>query len=312
MRFKVLITEKIHESGINLLRENDVDVILLYEGRSKIEEAIKEVDGVIVRVTRLGRELLETGKKHRLKVIAKHGIGVDNIDLEAARDLGIRVVYVPEAVVNAVAEHTIGLILLMAKRFMEYDRAVRSGNWEIKYERESLELKGKVLGIIGFGRIGKAVASLARCFGMRILVYDPYAEAIEPSIKRVSLEELLENSDFVSIHCPLTRETYHLLGEEELKRMKKTAYLINTARGGIVDEEALCKLIRVGKIAGAALDTIEEEPPNPRNPILSCPNVVLTAHTAGSTSQALKTMSFLAAKQILQVLRGEKPKYALI
>ena len=311
MKFKVLITEKIHESGINLLRENDVETILLYERRMKVEDAIKEVDGIIVRVAKLGRDLLEIGKRHRLKVIAKHGIGVDNIDLEAARDLGIKVVYVPEAVVNAVAEHTMGLILLMAKRFLEYDKAVRSGNWKIKYEMENLELKGKVLGIIGFGRIGKTVASLAKCFGMHVLVYDPYAKVKEPDVKHVSLEELPENSDFVSIHCPLTRETYHLLGEEELKRMKKTAYIINTARGGIVDENALCKLIRAGKIAGAALDTIEEEPPNPGNPILSCPNVVLTAHTAGSTSQALQAMSFLAAKQVLQVLGGETPKYAL-
>lgn len=309
---KVLITEKIHESGINFLKENGVEVELLYEEKRSIQDAIKEADGIIVRVAELNRELLKKGSENKLKVIAKHGIGVDNIDLEAARELGIRVVNVPEAVVDAVAEHTIGLILLLAKNYVKYDRAVRSGNWEIKYEIENIELKNKILGIIGFGRIGRRVAELAQAFGMQVLVYDPHVKIESPTIKQVKLDHLLQNSDFVSIHCPLTKETRHLLGKDELEKMKRTAYIVNTARGGIIDEESLCELIKAGRIAGAALDTIEEESPKQGNSILSCPNVILTAHTAGSTRKALERMSFLAAEQILQVFRGEKPKYVLV
>jgi D-3-phosphoglycerate dehydrogenase len=256
--------------------------------------------------------LLKKGKEGRLKVIAKHGIGVDNIDLEAAREFGIKVVNVPEAVVDAVAEHTIGLIFLLAKNYIKCDKAVRNGYWKIRYEIENIELRNKILGIIGFGRIGRRVAHMAQALGMQVVVYDPYVKVDLPDIKQVELSSLLQTSDFVSIHCPLTKQTRHLLGRNELEKMKKTAYIINTARGEIIDEETLCELIRAGRIAGAALDTIEEEPPNLTNPILSCPNIILTAHTAGLTRESLERTSLLAAYQILQVLKGEIPRNIII
>jgi len=308
---RVIITERVHESGINFLRENDVDVELLYETNRSLEDAIKEADGVVVRLARITEQLLRIGKESKLKVVAKHGIGVDNINVEAAKRLGVRVVYTPGVMANAVAEFTLGAILLLAKNYMKYDSEVRKGGWKIRYYANNLEIKGKTIGLIGYGHIGKMVAKLANCFGAHVVVYDPYVKVQEDYVKPMDLDTVLKVSDFISIHVPLTKETYHMIGRKELQIVKDGAYIINTARGGIIDEAALCEAIEKGKVAGAVLDTTEQEPITLDNPILKCKNIILTAHTAGITDVAQVSESLLACKQTFQVLKGEEPAYAL-
>ncbi|HIE18397.1 TPA: hydroxyacid dehydrogenase [Candidatus Bathyarchaeota archaeon] len=308
---KVVITERMHRSGIDFLRKNGVDVELLYETNRLLDDAIKESDGVVVRLARITKHLLKVGSENRLKVVAKHGVGVDNIDIEAAKKLGVRVVYTPDVMTNAVAEFTLGSILLLAKKYVKYDSEVRRGKWEIRYYADNLEIKGKTLGLIGYGRIGKRVAKLARCFGMHVVVFDRYVKT-DKHVKQVDLDALLRMSDFISVHVSLTKETYHMIGRRELEIVKEGVYIINSARGGIIDEKALCEAIEKGKVAGAVLDTTEQEPITLDNPILKCKNVILTAHTAGITDVAQVNESFLACKQVFQVLKGEEPPYALV
>ena len=217
---KVIITERMHRSGIDFLRENGVDVELLYETNRSLEDAIRESDGVVVRLARITEHLLKVGRENRLKVVAKHGVGVDNIDIEAAKKLGIRVVFTPGVMSNAVAEFTLGSILLLAKNYLRYDSEVRRGNWKIRYYADNLEIKGKTLGIIGYGRIGKRVAELARCFGMHVVVFDQYVKA-DKHVKQVDLDTLLRMSDLISVHVPLTKETYHMIGRRELSKRRR-------------------------------------------------------------------------------------------
>jgi len=308
---KVIITERIHGGGIDFLRENGVDVELLYETNRSLEDAIREADGVVVRLEKITEHLLKIGKETKLKVVAKHGIGVDNIDVEAAKRLGIRIVHTPGVMANAVAEFTLGAILFLAKNYMKYDSEVRKGRWKIRYCADNLEIKGKTIGLIGYGHIGKAVAKLGNCFGVHVAIYDPYVRVQEEYVKQVDLDTILKVSDFISIHVPLTKETYHMIGEKELRIIKDGAYIINTARGGILDEVALCRAIEKGKVAGAVLDTTEQEPVALDNHILKCKNIILTAHTAGITDVSHVDESLLACKQTFQVLKGEEPAYAL-
>ena len=308
---KVIIAEKMHESGIDFLRKNAVEVELLYETKRPLEDALKEADGVVVRLVKITEQLLKIGKKNSLKVVAKHGIGVDNIDVEAAKKLGIRVVYTPDVMANAVAEFTVGAILMLAKKYSKYDAEVRNEKWEIRYSAINVEIKGKTVGIVGYGRIGKRVAELSRSFGASVMVYDPYIKAQNDFVKQTELPVLLRNSDFVTLHAPLTKSTFHMIGRKELGSMKQGAFIINTARGGVIDEKALCEALEEGRLGGAVLDTTEQEPVTLSNPILKFDNVVLTAHTAGLTDVSVTEESLLACKQVLQVLNGEEPSYAL-
>jgi phosphoglycerate dehydrogenase-like enzyme len=306
---KVIIAEKINESGIDFLKKNNVDLELLYETKRPLEDAIKEADGVVVRLVKITDHLLKIGKKNSLKVVAKHGIGVDNIDVEAAKKLGIRVVYTPDVMANAVAEFTLGAMLMLAKKYSKYDSEVRNEKWEIRYSANNLEIKGKTVGIIGYGRIGKRVAELSRCFGASVIIYDPYVKVQDDLVKQTELPILLSNSDFVTIHAPLTKTTFHMIGRKELELMKHGGYIINTARGGVIDEKALCEVLEEGRLGGAVLDTTEQEPVTLDNPILKFDNVILTAHTAGLTDISVTEESLLACKQVFQVLNGEEPLY---
>jgi D-3-phosphoglycerate dehydrogenase len=308
---KVIITEKIHESGIDFLKKNNIELELLFETKRSLEDAIKEADGVVVRLAKITDRLLKIGKKNSLKVVAKHGIGIDNIDIDTAKKLGIRVVYTPDVMANAVAEFTLGAILMLAKKYNKYDSEVRNKRWEIRYSANNLEIKGKTIGIIGYGRIGKRVVELSRCFGASIIVYDPYVKVQEDFVQQTELPILLSSSDFITIHAPLTKTTFHMIGHKELGLIKQGGYIINAARGGIIDEEALCEVLEEGRLGGAVLDTTEQEPITLDNPILKFDNVVFTAHTAGLTDVSVTEESLLACKQVFQVLNGEEPSYAL-
>ena len=240
-------------------------------------------------------------------------MGFDHIDVEAATKRGVYVTHTPGVLTDAVAEFTVGLLLAITRRILEADQIIRKGEWNKPWNPFFLtgpELKGKTLGIVGFGRIGRAVAKKVKGFEMNLIYYDVYrneqAEK-ELGVKYVDLETLLKESDFVSLHVPLTKDTYHMIGEKELKMMKPTAYLINTARGAVVDTEALVKALKEKWIAGAALDVFEQEPLPPGHPLTKLDNVILAPHIASATNEARARMAELAAKNLVAVLRGEMP-----
>ena len=312
MRKRVLIVQPIHESGIELLKR-EVEVVLA--SNASTERVCKEVEGIhgaIVRTAPFTRHIIESADK--LEVIGRHGVGVDNIDIEAASGRGIPVVYTPNANMVSVAEHTIGFILALAKRLFISDKATRNKNFAIREEFAAIDLDGKTLGIIGLGRVGSTLAKKCKAaFNMKIIVYDPYL--LPGKVKEMgvslchNLPELLKESDIVSIHSPLVKETQGLIGEEELKLMKPTAFVVNVARGGIINEEALAKALKEKWIAGAATDVFSQEPPESVNPLLQLENIILSPHMAALTKECVVRMATQVAKEVLDVLRGDKPEH---
>ena len=312
MAVRVLITDPVDAMGIRLLREAGARVDYLPEiAREELAARIGDYDALMVRGrTKLRRPLLEAGARGRLKAVCRVGVGLDNIDLDAARELGIAVFNTPEASTEAVAELTVALMLALARRIPYADKSMKEGRWA-KRELVGWELAGKTLGILGFGRIGQRVAELCSAFRMRILAHrrtrPPGIEEVlaRTGAKLVSLEELLRSSDIITIHVPLTPETYHMIGEREIGMMKNGVIIINTARGGVIDEEALLKALKSGKVAAAALDVFEEEPPRGVSAELAkLPNVVATPHIGGQTKEAQRTAAELAAKKLIQFFRS--------
>lgn len=250
----------------------------------------------------------------KLKIVSRVGVGYDNIDVEAATRYGVMVTNTPGVMAESVAEHTILLMLATAKNLTLADKEAREGIWEwAKYR--GTELWSKTLGQIGLGRIGYLVAKKARAaFNMQILVYDPYISEeriLSVGEKSTDIESLLKQSDVVSINTPLTEETHHLIGENEFKTMKKSAVLINTGRGPIVDEEALIHALQTGDIAKAGLDVFEEEPPKGDNPLFQMDNVVLTPHQASNTDTGVESMFMAAAQNVIEALNEKRPRYLL-
>lgn len=299
---KILITDPIHEDGIKLLKEiGQVDVKIGLSQEQLLLE-VGDYDVLVVRsATKVTREVIEAGRN--LKLIARAGAGLDNIDVEAAAARNIKVINSPESVTAAVAELTIGLMLSLARRIPHADRSMKLGMWE-KSELIGTELRGKTLGIVGTGRIGRAVGYKAKAFLMDLLAYDivineEFRE--RTGCKYVDLQTLLRESDFVTLHVALTPQTKHMIGKRELSLMKPTAFLINTSRGEIVDEAALVEALREGKIAGAALDVYQREPPTD-SPLLKMENVVLTPHIGASTIEAQRDAGILIAKKIREAL----------
>ncbi len=316
---KVFITRQIPEKGIEMIKEYyDVEVWTEYTPppREVLLEKVKSIDALVSLLTdKIDCELLDNAP--RLRIVAQYAVGFDNIDLECATRKGVYVTNTPGVLTQSVAEFTWGLILAVTRRIVEADNFVRSGEWwNTKTGWHPLmllgmELKGKTLGIIGMGRIGRTVAKIAKGFDVRILYYDvrPLSEDIEKELeaKYVDLDTLLKESDIVSVHVPLTPQTYHLIGERELKLMKKTAYIINTARGKVIDTQALIKALEEGWIAGAGLDVFEQEPLPPDNPLTKFKNVVLTSHIASATIEARTGMAELVAKNLIAFYKGEIP-----
>lgn len=307
---KVLVAAKISDQALNLLREAGFEVIVEEEpSETELTKLIEDVDALIVRSKPVvSRRVIEASRK--LKVIARAGVGLDNIDLDAAREKGIVVLNSPESVTQSVAELTIGLMLSLLRRIAYSDRKMREGIW-VKKEALGFELRGKTLGIIGFGRIGRAVAKIAYYgFGMKILYFDlmrlPKEVEEEVNAKFVDLNTLLKESDVVSIHVPLTPETKHLINEDKLKLMKKNAVLINTARGGVVDTNALVKALKEGWIAGAALDVFEEEPLPKDHPLTKLDNVVLTPHIGASTVEAQDRAGLDIVQKLIDFFKSQR------
>jgi D-3-phosphoglycerate dehydrogenase / 2-oxoglutarate reductase len=308
---RVLVTEEIADAGVQLLREEfQVDVDLLPPPEA-LAGRIGSYDALIVRsATRVSAELLEHAG--RLKVIGRAGTGVDNVDVAAATRRGIIVANAPGSNMVAAAEHALGLLLALARNIPQAHAALMEGRWERK-RFGGVELADKVLGIVGFGRIGQLVAARARAFGMRVVVFDPFVSGDrcrELQVTSASLENLLLQADFVTLHAPLTDETTHLIDAGRIALMKPGARIVNAARGNLVDLDALVDALRSGHVAGAALDVFPEEPYT-SGPIFGLPNVVVTPHLGASTQEAQDRAGVIAAEQVAAALRGEFVPHAV-
>ena len=307
-----VIAQPIHPVGAQLLREAGIDVRQAPgPGLDALRSVIADADAVIVR-DGLPAELIDAAP--RLAVIANHGTGTDKIDVDHASARGIPVVYTPEANVRAVAEHALMLMLATAHQAVLADAATRRGHWRFKYERPMLSLYGKTLGIVGLGRTGRLLCGMAmQALGMRTIVWSPSVapgEAASIGAQQVgTLAELLEAADVVSLHRPLRPDTFHTLDAAALRHMKPSAIVINTSRGGLIDEVALADALRAGRLFGAGLDVFETEPLSAGSAIAELDNVVLTPHVAGSSQEALHATASQCVEQILAVLAGRRPAH---
>ncbi len=312
MAYKVLLTSRsfrqqpgahkriLQEAGCELVESSKDHPLTALE----MLPLVADVDAVIVGLDQVTAEVMDAGRK--LRVISKCGSGVDHIDLRAATQRGIVVTSTPGANAVSVAELTLGLILSLARRIPQHDRAVRAGSWK---RSAGMELAGKVLGIVGLGRVGLAVARRARSLEMQILYHDVCRcedLEVEHGLRYAALGVLLQDSDVVTLHCPLTQELRHLIGEAQLRAMKPTAFLVNTARGGLVDEAALVEALRAGWIAGAACDAFVQEPPL-GSALLTMDNFIASPHAGAATHEAIERVAVMAADNTVRALRGQRP-----
>jgi D-3-phosphoglycerate dehydrogenase len=309
MKPRVLVTEPIHRVGWDLLATETEAVAWPGQEKEPLGKAMEAAQAVLVRVVRLPAESIRGAKQ--LRIIAKHGVGYDNIDVSAATACGVVLTNTPTANSLSVAEHALALLLAVARRIGESNRDLTLGKMRTQKSYQGIELSGKVMGIIGVGGAGLHLARIAgRGLSMRVIGYDPYKDPWPEGVERCrELGALLAEADFLSIHVPLTQETRNLIGPTALAQMKTTCVLVNTARGGIVDEAALDQAIRSGRLGGAGLDVVVEEPLKVEHPLVGLPNVILTPHMAGVTEEAMMNMARTAAQDILRVLRGERPRY---
>ena len=310
---KILLFEPVHQTGLDYLANNDCEVVYAdgFEP-DQIIDAVSDVDGILARAQgQIDGPVLDAGK--RIRVVGRHGIGVDNVDVDAATERGVFVVNTPLAPAEAVAEFVVMGMIAQPKRLVQADRATREMDWTFRNRVFAPELLGKTVGIVGFGRIGRRIAEICGFgFGMDIVYSDAFAadEAEERrlSAERLPLDELLSRADFVTLNVPLLESTHHMIDEAALARMKSSAVLVNCARGPVVDEQALAAALQNDVIAGAVIDVFEEEPIRPDNPLIGLDNVLLTPHYSGQSAESAENMSMVAA-DILRVLRGEQPEF---
>ena len=275
----------------------------------EIIELAHDADGVLNCYAKMTARVIE--KLSRCKIIARYGIGVDNVDLAAATRAGILVTNVADYCIDEVSDHALALLLVLARRIATAHGAVTAGAWDVVSHTGIRRLRGQTMGLLGFGKIAKALASKVQPLGMKVLVYDPYLDAELISRHRaegVSLDRLLAEADAISIHVPLSPETRNLIGQRELARMKSTAFLINTSRGGIVDEPALAEALKAGRIGGAALDVLSVEPPTQDHPLREAPNIILTPHLAFYSRESVIELQTKAAEEVARALKGEPPR----
>jgi D-3-phosphoglycerate dehydrogenase / 2-oxoglutarate reductase len=297
---KIIVADKISDRGLELLRETGWEIVS--PAAAALPSELVNADGLIVRsATRVTRELLE--KAERLRVVGRAGVGIDNIDVEAATHRGVLVMNTPGGNSVSVAEHTLALMLALARSVPQSNASIHAGRWE-KSSASGTELRGKTLGLVGFGRVGAEVARRARALEMQVLAHDPYvtpAAARELEVELVPLDELLRRSDVISLHTSLSPATEKMINAASLAKMKRGARLINCARGELIDEAALAEALRSGQLAGAAVDTFAVEPPK-NSPLLGLPNLIATPHIAGSTAEAQEEVGTAIAQQVRDYL----------
>ncbi|KOA19720.1 hydroxypyruvate reductase [Clostridium homopropionicum DSM 5847] len=316
MTYKIAIPQPITELGMEYLRERGYEII---EGTGltdydTLKQLLANADGLLARTADYPKEVLSAAKK--LKVIGRFGVGTDNLDLEYCRQNGIWVAIAPEANSNAVAEHTIGLIMATARQFVQMDKLTRMGNWEARNANKGRDVSGKVLGLIGMGRIGSLVAQKAALgLSMKVIVYDPYLDLnkVPEYVSTVkSMDEILSQADFISTHLPATNETKNMVNKAFFSKMKNTAYFINCARGSIVDEGSLYWALSNKIIAGAACDVFQKEPASKENPLFSLDNIIVSPHNAALTFETMDSMGLEASMAIDNVLNNCEPKYPVV
>lgn len=316
-KFRVLVTDYAWpslEPEKDALESIGAELVVSPGGQESNENELAtlaaEVDAIMTNWAKVTRKVIQSSP--RCRIIARYGVGVDNIDVAAASEMGIVVTNVPAYCVDEVTDHAMALLLTQARRVVVYDRAIRSGRWDVKVGDPVRRISGKVLGIIGLGRIGSCLASKAKAFGLKVIAYDPYLspeKVKERGGVAVDFPRLLKESDFISIHAPLSKEvgTAGMFGDAEFRAMKPTAYLINTARGGIVDDMALCQALKEKVIAGAGLDVLPNEPIAADSPLLGLDNLILTPHAAFWSEESCNDLQVQAAQEVVRVLGGELP-----
>ena len=276
---------------------------------ARIKLATKDADAVLVRESPINAETIALMR--RCRIIARYGIGVDNVDLMAARERRIYVANVPDYGTEEVSDHALALLLSVARRTVTRDHAVRQGAWNLSPGEKMYRIAGKALGLVGYGRIARALERKLRGLGVtRVLVYDPLIEASAlAGVEHVDLDTLCAQSDFISLHAPLTQSTSHLIDSVHFALMKPTTILVNTARGGLIDETVLIEALRTNSIFGAGIDVFEREPPNADHPLFKLTNVVLSDHTAWYSQESVADLQAKAAEEVARVLKGEPPKH---
>ncbi len=305
---KILVSDPLSEEGLKILKEvKEFQVDIKTELKPEaLKEIIKDYDALIVRsATKVTRDII--GAADKLRVIGRAGVGLDNVDLDAATQKGVIVMNTPSGNSISTAEHTMSMILALSRNIAQADASIKAGEWK-RSKFMGVELYNKTLGIVGLGRIGKEVAKRALSFGMKILAFDPFLSrevGDKLGIEAVELQELLERSDYITVHTPLTEETTHMISGEEFSRMKKGVRVINCARGGIIDEAALTKAIKEGKVSAAAIDVFEKEPPSPGNELLKLDKVVTTPHLGASTEEAQVNVAIEVAEIVRDALLGK-------
>lgn len=310
---KCLLIQPIHQNGIDLLRSAGLEV--RQASSPAMDIVAKEIVGCVAAVTRYaGLDRAAMDAAPGLRVLGNHGIGTDPVDVAYATEIGLPIVFTPFGNVQSVAEFAISQMLAIARRTREADRAVRAGNYDYRYAGDFVELQGKTLAVIGFGRIGRRTADIAKAaFGMRILAFDPYIDAAaieaEGVEKGEDLDAVLAAADVVSLHLQLTPETRAIMNRERLGRMKKGAMLVNTARGALVDDEALIQALETGHLRGAAMDVFEVEPLPVDHPFAKEDRLVLSPHIAGATDECLRRTAIQTAEQVIDVLEARKPPH---
>ncbi|MBM7556864.1 ribose 5-phosphate isomerase B [Halanaerobacter jeridensis] len=314
-KFKVMVTDYEYETleyEEKILKEIDAE-FLKAQARTQeevIEAAPKDVDGLLVQYAQIGEEVFKA--LPQLKVVARYGIGVDTVDLEAATDHGVNVVNVAEYCQDEVSDQALSLLLACARKTVLLNNDVKSGNWDFSIAKPIYRLRDRTLGIVGFGKIPRKLADKATALGLELLVHDPFVEkevTEKYDVELVELDKLMKKSDFISIHVPLNENTKHMISTKEFELMKESSFIINTARGAVIDEEALIAALKDNELAGAALDVTEQEPITKDNPLLEMDNVIITPHVGWYSEDAQIELQTRAAEGVADVLMGNKPKY---
>jgi len=298
------------EAEAEVLAEADAELIIARSGDpAELASLVVEADAILTCFKQVPAEVLRTGR--RLQVVGRYGIGVDNIDVAEATRLGVLVTNVPAYCLDEVAEHALALLFGLARNVPAYNAGVREGRWDLKAGRRLYRVAGQTLGVVGFGKIGQTLAAKASGIGVRILAYDPFADAATiraRGAEPTELDGLLRTSDLVSLHVPLTDSTKHLIDEQRLRSMKPTAFLVNTSRGAIIDQDALLRALSEGWIAGAGLDVFETERLPRDHPLLAQPNLIATPHVAFYSEESVLELERKAARNVADVLLGRLPQ----
>lgn len=309
------MTQAVCPEGLELLKERTNGTAAVYVANdgdpNHYLEEMRDADALIVRIAACDAHVIENSPG--LKVIGRTGVGYDSVDVKKATELGIPVVITPGANNRSVAEHAVAMMFALAKNLVEGQQELCRGNWEIRGAKKAFELEGKTVGILGMGAIGRETAKICAGIGMKLAAYDPFMtkEAVEGlgAEYYADYEALLQASDIVTIHVPLTDETRGMIAKAQLEKMKKTALLVNCSRGGIVKEEDLAEALKNNVIAGAALDVFCKEPPEIDDPLLHCPNLIVSPHSAAQTREAVIKMAQMCVRGCLSVIEGKKWPY---